>query len=138
MDPTETGGMKPEETPGDSAPGDEKEAAAGMQQTAEFLATPAEKAPKKDRNWMQVALIAVSIVAVLLLIATICLAVTGDFGHHGRFDRFGGPPGRMMRGRGGGQFQDGPRWQQRNQDNGAGQNQPQQSAPVAPPGGQTQ
>lgn len=144
MDPTETGGNEPDEKAGEEKAPDaatEKVPAAPGAQAAEYPPAPADKPPKKDNNWTLIALIAVSVVALLLLIATIGLAVTGDFGHNRRFERFerpGGQPGPMMRFRGEGQRQDGPPWQQRNQDNGAGQNQPQQSAPTAPQGGQSQ
>jgi hypothetical protein len=144
MDPTETGAMSGGETPGENAPGETNaggetpvDAAPQPQQTAEVPPAPAAKAPKKDRNWTLIALVAVSVIAVLLLVATVCLAVTGDFGHHGRFDRFDGRPGPMMRQwDGGGQLRDGmPRWRQQDQDGSGDQNQPQQSAPVAPQGG---
>jgi hypothetical protein len=47
------------------------------------------KQPAK-RNWTLIALVAVSVVAVLLLASTITLAVVGDFGGH---DRPGTPAG---------------------------------------------
>ena len=144
MDPTETGGNEPDEKAGE-----EKTPAAPEAQAAEKAPdAPAGKPPRKDNNWTLIALIAVSVVALLLFIAVIGLAATGDFCHNrrcDRFERFEGRPGPMMRFRGEGQRQDGPPewqngppWQQRNQDNGAEQNQPLQSAPTAPRGGQSQ
>lgn len=133
MDQTETGGSEPDEKAGEEkAP----EAAAEKAPTA-----PADKPPRKDNNWTLIALIAVSVVALLLLIATIGLAVTGDFGHNRGFERFerpGGKPGPMMRFKGEGQQQGRPQWQQQNQDNGAEQKQPQPPAPTEPQGGQSQ
>lgn len=133
MDPTETGGNEPEEKAG------EEEAPGTAAETTP--AAPADKPPLKANNWMLIALIAVSVVALLLFIATIGLAVTGDFCHNrgcDRFERPGRPPGPMMRFRGEGRWQEGPPWQQPDQEDGSGQNQPQQSAPTAPPGGQSQ
>ncbi len=123
MDSTESGGKKPEENAAQTAPVEEKAAE--------------EKPPRKERNWTLIALIAVSIIAVLLLAATIGLAVTGDCDHHGRCDRFERPggPGPMMRWRDNAQRQGGPPWQQQGQPQQPGQ--PQQSAPTAPQGGQT-
>ncbi len=149
MDPTETPATGPGETPGVESPGEKDVGAtapmeAASQQAVEAQPAPAEKVTKKDRNWTLIALIAVSVIAVLLLAATICLAVNGDFGHDGRFERFGRPPGpgpMMRQWDGQGQWREGPppwRQQQQGQEDTGGQDQPQQSAPTPPQGGQTQ
>jgi hypothetical protein len=55
-----------------------------------------EQAAPARRNWTKIALVAVSIVAVLLLASTITLAALGDFGgHHGpeATGRIGNQPG---------------------------------------------
>ena len=60
------------------------------------------KIPVK-RNWTRIALVAVSIVAILLLASTITLAVLGDFGgHHGPEapSRIGNQPIGPMQGQG--------------------------------------
>ncbi len=153
MEPTETGGAGPEETPSgqqvqpaaaetpQGAGGPEEalgEAAAqeapGAEETVEMPASggppppgyppyPTAGKPKKSYNWTLIALIAVSCVAVLLLAATIALAVSGHhrgFAPH-EFHRFREMPrGPMMRDFDGSW----PGWK----DNGQ-QSQPQQSAP---------
>lgn len=143
MDVTESGGKSPEDVSGRTPPEEkptveEKPVEAAAQQAVESPPAPVGKPHKKNGNGILIALVAVSVVAVLLLAATICLAVTGDFGRDGRFEMFEGRPGPpMMRRQPPGQRQDGtPRWRQ---DQGEDQDQgQQQSAPTAPQGGQSQ
>ena len=89
MDPTVTGDNVPEEKP------DEATAEEGTPLASEERPPEGGKTPRKQ-NWMLIALIAVSCVAVLLLAATITLAVTegcGRYRGHERFERPGN--GRM-------------------------------------------
>lgn len=90
MDSAETGGSPPEEKP-DEATAEERPSGTVMEEKP-----PTGGKPPRKLNWMLIALIAVSCVALLLLAATITLAVTEGCGHHGgheRFKRFG--EGRM-------------------------------------------
>ncbi len=64
---------------------------------------PKEEGSGRKRDWTQVALIVLSVAVVLLLASTITLAVTGDFGHGARGDRW-------SRGRGGPGMHDFRRW----------------------------
>jgi hypothetical protein len=62
-----------------------------------------EKAAPARRDWTKIALVAVSIVAVLLLASTITLAALGNFdGHHGPEapGRIGNQPGGPAQGQG--------------------------------------
>ncbi len=134
MDSTDTGDKTPEEKP--------EEAAAGEETTAEEKppeAVAVEKAPKKKSpskpNWMLIALIVVSCIAVLLLAATITLGVTGGACHHGRCEKsekFGRRQKGRMHQRGEGGWRDGYPWQQNPGDKGQ-QAQPPQTQPVQPP-----
>jgi len=100
----------------------------------------ADPGPKKQHNWTQIALIALSVVVVLLLASTITLAVTGNFGHGGRgfgngYQMQQGNRGPMMRGfRRGTQDGDTPPWMNRDQQNQQRQqnNQAPQSTPSVP------
>lgn len=101
----------------------------------------AEAGPKKQPNWTQVALIALSVAVVLLLASTIALAVTGNFGNGGRGGRGGciqQGQGPMMRGNGRGfrnqseppfPNKDGPMMQRRFRQDQAPQSTPSAPAP---------
>lgn len=68
----------------------------------ETVAAASGKTPVKH-NWTRIALVAVSLVAVLLLASTITLAVLGDFGGHHRPEvpgRIGNQPSGPMPGQG--------------------------------------
>jgi len=123
MDSMVTGDTKPEEKPDEGA---------------------SEKRPPGKLNWMLIALIAVSCVAVLLLAATVTLAVKGGCGHRGcseRSERFG--DGRMcpMRGPGESRWREGFPGPPENPGNQQQAQPPQippapQSSQTQPPAGQ--
>ena len=134
MDPTVTGDNMPEEKP------DEATVEEGTPVALTEEKPPEGGKPPRKLNWMLIALIAVSCVAVLLFASTITLAVTGGCGHHGGHERFERPDnGRMgpLHGRGEGGLRDGPPWRQKNQGNQNKQAQPPQTQPT-PQSSQTQ
>ncbi len=131
LDTTATGGETPEEKPDEGAPA-EKAATEEIPPVAEKPPAEAPAAVKQHvkHNWMLIALIAVSCVAVFLLIVTLALGAGLAFNHErgGRFEEFGRRQmgGPMMRGYGEGGRRQGSPWLQ-------------QSAPPAqsaPPSGQ--
>ncbi|MCJ7745681.1 MAG: hypothetical protein MUP40_05260 [Actinobacteria bacterium] len=135
MDSTVAGDDKPEEKPDEATSGE----MTAPEEKPPAENPPADRPPGK-RNWILIALIAVSCVAVLLFASTITLAVTGGCGHHGGHERFERPDnGRMgpMHGRGEGGLRDGSPWRQKNQGNQNKQAQPPQRQPT-PQSSQTQ
>lgn len=133
MDEAPTEEMKAEETkPEDKAP----EAAPAPAETppappaVESPAAPPR--PPRKENWLLIALIAVSIIAVLLLVSTICLAVFNEGGCR-RGERFEMMEQRMQRGpmmnRDGGGRRGSP-WLQEDQN---GRVLPPQTIPTPPP-----
>ncbi|MFH1150845.1 MAG: hypothetical protein V1748_10275 [Actinomycetota bacterium] len=78
----ETTGGTPESKTEEIAPSAASEAPAGEGTAAVAPASPSSPKASKPRDWKTIALVAVSSIAVLLLVATIVLAVTGDFGGH--------------------------------------------------------
>ncbi|MBU1671846.1 MAG: hypothetical protein KKF41_01420 [Actinobacteria bacterium] len=78
----ETTGGTPEGKTEEIAPSAASEAPAGEGTAAIEPAGQAQQKAAKKHDWKTIALVAVSSIAVLLLVATIVLAVTGDFGGH--------------------------------------------------------
>jgi hypothetical protein len=144
MDSTDTGDKAPEEKPEAATPGEGITAEATPPETAAVKQPPAGEAPPAatppsgvapiKHNWTLIALIVVSCVAVLLLAATIALAVTGSYDHHHgymkleRNENFRMGP--MMRGRGSDGWQNRVPAQPKNPADKNQQSQPPQTAPA--------
>lgn len=134
MDPAVTGDNMPEEKP------EEATAEEGTPVALTEEKPPEGGKPPRKLNWMLIALIAVSCVAVLLLAATITLAVTEGCSYHRGHKRFERPDnGRMgpMWGPGERRWRDGFPGPQENSGTQNQQVQPPQTQP-APQSSQTQ
>lgn len=137
MDETPTEEIKAEEVKTEEAAGvakapEPEQAAATPAAPPPVESPPAPPRSPSKQNWMLIALIAVSVIALLLLATTICLAVVGEGRFHRggeRFEKSGQRNWGPMMNRDGGGWRGCP-WLQKNQN---GKVQPPLPTPTPTP-----